>query len=583
MPVAARNTRWKLRRPAPRRRAELAETLDVSPVTAQLLINRDLADPDRAARFMAADFSDIHSPDLVPDMVPAVERLLLAVQERQHVVIYGDGDADGLSATAIMTRLLTMLGCRVDTLIPGRLTDGYGLSPETVERIGFAKPDLVVTVDCGITNVREAEMLAAAGIDLVITDHHQPGESLPAAHAVVSAHRPDSEYPFKDLSGAGVAFKLAWGLAQALSPGTRVSQDCRDFLNEATALVALGTVADVCPLVGENRVLVRYGLKAISASRRPGLAALLASVRRRWGAYPRPLTARDVAFSLAPVINAAGRLGRPETALELLLTDSTEEAESLAAELIRMNNQRRALGKSVANEARQAAEAEGGAPALVLASDTWHGGVLGPAASKLSESFGRPAVLVAFDGPMGRGSARAPKGSRLHALLTTCTEHLEAHGGHDGAAGFSVLREKFETFKAAFLKATEEALGAAGEPEPEGVSIEAEVPTASLSADLAAEVDSLRPFGQGNPEPVLASLGVSIAGAPRTIGSGRSISFRLKTGNGSVRAVGFGMAANLLEISELGKAGRLDLAYKLGRDARGGGAELLLEGFRPRA
>ncbi len=581
MPVAGQKSRWTLARPQPRQRGALADDLRISPITAQLLINRGLTDPAEARKFLAAHFEDIHDPELLPDMKPAVERLLRAVTDREHIIVYGDSDADGLAATAIITRLLTMLGCHVDTFIPGRLTDGYGLSAETTERLVFAAPDLVVTVDCGITSCAEAARLAEAGIDLIITDHHQPGEVLPAAHAVVTARRPDSSYPFADLSGAGVAFKLAWGLAQALSPGKRVSEDCREFLNEATALVALGTVADVCPLVGENRVLVRYGLKAISASRRPGLAALLAAARRRGGSYyPRALTARDVGWGLAPVINAAGRLGRPETALELLLSDDEDEAQRLAAELVRMNNRRRALGKTLATQATAAAEAEDGAPALVLASDSWHGGVLGPAASKLCERFGRPAALVAFDGEMGRGSARAPRGSRLHELLAACAEHLEAHGGHDGAAGFSVRRDRFDAFKTAFLSTVESALGAAETPEPE-TAIDAEVPVAELSEDLAAEIENLRPFGEANPEPLLASLGVTIAGTARTIGSGRSLSFRVRNGGRAVRAVGFGMASNILEIQQLGKAGRLDLAYRLSRDERAGGPELILEDYRP--
>ncbi len=576
-----RTVRWRLSKPAPRERGQLADELRVSPITAQLLINRKITDVDEARGFMAAHFDDIIDPSLLPDIGPAVERLIAAVSGRQHVVVYGDSDADGLAATAIVTRLLTMLGCRVDTFIPGRLTDGYGLSTETAERLIFAKPDLVVTVDCGITSTSEVKQLRDAGIDVIITDHHQPGEEVPPANAVVAARRPGSEYPFADLSGAGVAFKLAWGLAQAMSPGKRVSDDCREFLNEATALVALGTVADVCPLRGENRVLVRYGLKAITASRRPGLAALLSSARRRFSAYRRELTARDVAWSLGPVINAAGRLGRPETALELLLADETEEAERLATELVKMNSQRRTLGKKVANEAMADADAEPDAPALVFFSETWHGGVLGPAASKLSERFGRPALLIAFDGDLGRGSARAPKGSRLHELLAQCAEHLEAHGGHDGAAGITVRREKLEAFKTAFLAAAQKALGAAETPAPE-TAIEAEVPVSELTRSLAEEVDQLRPFGEGNPEPVLASLGLSIAGVPRTIGSGRSISFRVKNGAGrSVRAVGFGWATNMLEIEELGKAGRLDLAYKLSKDIRSGEPELILEDYRP--
>jgi len=581
MPVATRQMRWKLRAPAPRKRGELAEALRISPVTAQLLLNRGLADAADAARFLEASFEQIHPPELLPDMEPAVKRLLAAVSARQRVVIYGDGDADGLAATAILARLLATLGCQVQTFIPGRLTDGYGLSPETAERLIAGHPDLVVTVDCGITSCREAELFRRAGLDLIITDHHQPRGELPAALAVVAARRPGSAYPFPDLSGAGVAFKLAWGLAQALSPGRRVSRECREFLNDATALVALGTVADVCPLIGENRVLVRYGLKALTASRRPGLVSLLAATRRRGNGARRELSARDVAWSLAPAVNSAGRLGRPEVALELLLAEEPAQAERLAAELGRLNEQRRALGRTVAEAAMSAAELEGDALAIVLGSDAWHGGVVGLAAAKLCERFARPAAVVAFDGGLGRGSARAPKGSRLHEVFAACAEHLEDCGGHDGAAGFSVRRERFEGFKRALLAE----LGrrpAAARPEP-AVDIEAEVPAAELGRELAEELALIAPFGEGNPEPVLASLGLSLAGTPQAIGSGRTASFRIRAAGGSVRAVGFGWAEHLPELCELGRAGRLDLAYKLGRDGRSGEPEMILEAFRARA
>jgi single-stranded-DNA-specific exonuclease len=340
-------------------------------------------------------------------------------------------------------------------------------------------------------------------------------------------------------------------------------------------------VADVCPLVGENRVLVRYGLKALTASRRPGLVSLLAATRRRYNSGRRELSARDVSWNLAPAVNSAGRLGRAEVALQLLLAGEPAEAERLAAELSRLNEQRRALGRAVTEAAMSAAEPEADALAIVLASDSWHGGVIGLAAAKLCERFARPAAVVAFDGELGRGSARAPKGSRLHEVFAACAGHLEDCGGHDGAAGFSVRRDRFEGFKQALLAE----LGrrpAAERPEP-ALDIEAEIPAGELGRELSEEIMLIAPFGEGNPEPVLATLGVSLAGTPQAIGSGRTASFRVRAAAGSVRAVGFGWAERLPEICELGRAGRLDLAYKLGRDGRSGEPELILEAFRARA
>ncbi|HOX07042.1 MAG TPA: single-stranded-DNA-specific exonuclease RecJ [Planctomycetota bacterium] len=584
MPVTTGGSRWKLRAPAPDRRGALADALRVSPITAQLLINRGLVEAGAAGRFLEASFEQLHQPELLPDMDRAVERLLAAVSGRRRVLVYGDADADGLAATAIMARLLSMLGCPVETFIPCRLADGYGLSPETVERIVAARPDLVVTVDCGITSRSEVATLRAAGIGVVVTDHHQPrGGDLPEADAVVAPRRPGSAYPFPDICGAAVAFKLAWGLAQALSPGRRVSPECREFLNDATALVALGTVADVCPLLDENRVMVRYGLKAMTASRHAGLASLVAASRRRYNASRRALTSRDVAWGLAPAVNSAGRLGRPEVALQLLMATDPAVAERLAAELSALNEQRRALGRAVADEAMAAADELGDAPVIVLCSDTWHGGVVGLAAAKLAERFGRPAAVVTFDGQYGRGSARGPKGSRLHELFAACAEHLEDHGGHDGAAGFSVRRDRFEAFRTAFLKVAGERLSAAV-PADDALEIDAEVPAAELSCELADEVCRLAPFGEANPEPVLATLGARIAGTPQAIGSGRTASLRIRAGQGggSVRAVGFGWAQHLAELAELGRAGRLDLAYTLKLDERSGEPEMILEAYRAR-
>jgi single-stranded-DNA-specific exonuclease len=307
----------------------------------------------------------------------------------------------------------------------------------------------------------------------------------------------------------------------------------------------------------------------------------LAASRRRYNGARRGLSARDLAWNLAPALNSAGRLGRPELALALLMAAESAEAERLAAELMALNEQRRALGRAVAEAALAAAEAQSEAPAIVLGSDSWHGGVVGLAAAKLCERFGRPAVVVAFDGECGRGSARAPKGSCLHELFAACGEHLEDHGGHDGAAGFTVRRARFEAFKAAFLKVAQARLTAAGRAE-ETLAIEAEVSAAELSRELAEEVERLAPFGEANPEPVLASLGVRLAGTPQAIGSGRSASFRIRTGEGTARAVGFGWAQHLAELSELGRAGKLDLAYRLHVDERSGEPELLLEDFRAR-
>ena len=534
MTLATESRRWRVAPPNPEFRETLARELDVSPVTAQVLINRGYTGGEAARAALRANLNDLAEPLLLPDLDAAAKRLVRAVTDREQVTICGDYDADGLAAVAVLRGVLSLAGlpCRVH--IPHRLEDGYGLNLEAVERLAREGTRLAVTVDSGVSALAEAERLAERGVDLVITDHHEPGETLPRALAVVNPKRTDVDYPFRELAGAGVAFKLAWGLAQKLSPGKRASEEMREYLREALALVAIGTVADVVPLVGENRVLVRAGLGVLRSTRHAGLRALVRSARLDG----RRISAEDVAFRLAPRLNAASRLGRTEVALALLEARDANKAEDLAGKLDALNRERQRIDGAVTRAAQKAARVAleaSDCAALVLAGE-WHQGVIGISAGRLAKEFGRPVALVSFENGIGRGSARSVGGFSLHEALSSCADALEAFGGHRNAAGFTVTHEHFEAFRERFVALAAEATDDG--PAESVVEIDAEAPFALLAPALAEELALLAPFGHGNPAPVLATFGLRLAGRPRTMGArGEHLAFHVSDDGASGRAI----------------------------------------------
>ncbi len=535
----------------------MAQSIDVSPIVAQLLLNRGFTDFSEARRFVESPLTDLHAPELLPGISDAVERLHHAIESKHPICIYGDYDADGLTATAILFQLLQRLETKVEFYMPNRLEDGYGLKIEALRQIAANGCKLVVTVDCGITAIDEAIEARRLGLKLIITDHHEPKSVLPAADCVVHPRMPGTNYPFGDLSGSGVALKLAWALCQRISGSEKVSAGFREFLLDAVALASLGLIADVVPLHEENRVLVKHGLYRLRSSPSIGLKALMESAGLSIG---RPLTAEDVGFKLAPRINAAGRLGCSRLVVELLTTTNAEKAKALAAYLDGQNKERQSIERKMTSHARDMVDQFdfSKSPALVLASDEWHPGVIGIVAGKLADAYGKPTLLIALRDKKGIGSGRSIPGIALHEALRACDSRLLSHGGHAAAAGFRVAPDQIDALRHDFCDYVAAHF-------PSGVpaaflELDVEIPLSSLTPGLLRDLEQLEPYGADNPRPRFLAGGLSIIGEPRRIGGGeRHLSFRVGQGRSQFRAVAFGMGDRADELMSAG--GQCCLAF----------------------
>ncbi len=554
--------RWRFAQLDAGRIGSLERMAGISPVVAQLLVSRGVVDPQTVRDFLDARLSTLRDPDELPGVAVAAERLLEAVGQEQRIVIYGDYDADGMTAAAVLYRCLKLLDADVGYYVPNRLDEGYGLNDGALTKLAERGAKVVVSVDCGIASVREAETAKQLGIDLIVTDHHTPGTELPDAVAVVHPRLAGQAYPFGDLCGAGVAFKLAWALCQRASASRKVPPPMREFLLAAIGLVALGTVADVVPLLGENRVLVKHGLVSLQHTKLPGLAALLAVTELN--KKPR-LASEDLAFVLAPRLNAAGRLGQAQLGVELLVTDSVDRAQALAEYIHELNRSRESLERSIylaANkQVKERFDPEQDA-ALVLADAGWHPGVIGIVAGRLAEKYHRPVVMIALDRlgtRPGSGSARSPGGLNLHRALDVCREHLISHGGHAAAAGLKIEEAKLDAFRADFCEYAAAEMTA--EDRVAEVRIDAEAALGQLTLSTVEQIEQLAPFGAGNPRPILATTQVELAGQPRRMGQGeRHLMARIRQMGVTLRAVAFGQGDWADEMQQ--HDGTFDIAYK---------------------
>jgi len=521
----------------------LCGALKVAPLTAQVLIARGLDDPAAAKTFLSGTLHDLHPPEMLPGAADAADRIAAAVGTGRRITIYGDYDVDGVTSVSLLWHCLTLLKAKVDYYIPSRFEEGYGLNCDAIRKLHAEDATrLVVSVDCGICSVEEAAVAKDLGLELIVTDHHTMGPELPEAAGLVHPRLPGADYPFGDLCGVGVAFKLAWAICKRLHDGRSTSPRMRDFLTEAVGLAAIGTVADCVPLRGENRLIVRYGLRSLATRSGPGLRALMIAA----GIDPsRAPDAEAIGFRLGPRINAAGRLGQAKLAVQLLTTGDTERARSLADHLDKLNKERQQVERRIVKEAKDLVDAHpewADAPALVLAQPDWHQGVLGIVAGRIAEYFQRPAVLIGVDRltRRGQGSARSFAGFDLHTALTACGAHLISCGGHKAAAGLKIDAAKVDDFREAF------AAYAAEHHEPEDsafeLDVDAEVRLADVTAAAVRELDILGPFGQENPRPAFVVTNVELVGPPRTMGEGnRHLSLQVRQHGGpSVRAVAFG-------------------------------------------
>ncbi len=522
--------RWELRRGhSPEEGAALARALGAPEVIGQVLLNRGLRDPAAAQRFVEPRLEDLHSPFRLRGMDRAVARIEQALARRERILVHGDYDVDGLTATYLVVTALRALRGDVHHHIPHRTKDGYGLSTLAIEAAARAGMTLVVTVDCGIAALEPVARAAELGIDVIVTDHHEPPVLLPWAAAIVNPHQPGCEYPFKGLCGVGVAFKLA----QALAERRRTPELAEQFLE----VVALGTVADAVPLSDENRVLVHHGLDRLSRTEHPGLKALLDVA----GLSGRRISAGHVAFQLAPRLNAAGRVGSALDALRLLLATDAEEARALAESLDQDNTRRRELDERVEREAAERVEQELGWPrcsSIVLWSEDWHPGVLGIVASRMVERFHRPALLIGLQGPWGRGSGRSVGGLDLNRLLTDSGDLLVTYGGHAYAAGLTVERERLTALRERIEALTRERLDLdACEPR---LVVDADLPFASIDLPLIEWLERLPPHGLDNPEPVFRAEAARIDSLSR-VGNGKHLRLWLRDPSGVGDAIGFGL------------------------------------------
>jgi len=520
----------------------IARGANVPEAVARLLVNRGHTDPAAVRSFLEASLQGLHDPDLLPDMEPACERLERAVASGETILIHGDYDVDGVTGTALLVRLFRLLGARVEWHIPDRMKDGYSFGEHSVAKARAVGAGVVVSVDNGTSAAETIAQLKELGIDTVVTDHHEPPSSgvLPPAIGIVNPKLDTSEYPFRELCGAGVAFKLAWGVARRISGARRVRADLKQFLAEATAYVALATVCDVVPLVGENRVLARRGLTALGDGPTPGLRALLA-VTKLSG---RRLLAEDVGYKIGPRINAAGRIGTARTAIELLLTDDEARAKELAQKLDEMNTERRRIEAEICEQAFEAAAALEDAarhPVLVIAGQGWHQGVVGIVAARIVRRFGRPALVIGLDGETGRGSARSLPGFDVLGAMEGGAEHMLRFGGHEMAAGCEVRADRIDALREAICARAREMLAGAGHPERR-LRIDLELPLAHMGQDLMRAIERLEPFGQGNRKPHLYSPDVRLASPPRAVGDGTHLILNLREGDHTLRVMAFGMA-----------------------------------------
>ncbi|MBP3960805.1 single-stranded-DNA-specific exonuclease RecJ [Gemmata sp. G18] len=552
--MARAEKQWHLLPSDPTATNRLAGTARVSSVVAQLLINRGVRDAAAARRFLETPLGGLLPPMALPGVRDAADRIARAITDKRRICVYGDYDVDGVTGTSVLLRILGKLGADVQFHVPLRLSEGYGLNSERLRDLQRSGVSMVVSVDCGIASLAEAQVARDIGLELIITDHHEmkiglDGPILPLASVLVHPRLPAPEpYPFGDLSGAGVAFKLAWAVAQRACGSERVPAEMRELLLDAVGLAALGLVADVVPLRDENRIFVRHGLERIRTNPSTGLKALLDAS----GVKPdQVLTSEDVGFKLAPRLNAAGRLGCASFAVELLTTTSGVKAVQLAQQLEAMNSDRQAHERKYTQAAKEMVEEQfANDPAIVVGSTDWHPGVVGIVASRLVDYFGKPALVIAIqpNEAVATGSARSVPGFALHTALVACDDVLEGHGGHAAAAGFKVRPERIPALRDRFnAYVTSHYPG--GAPAQQ-LTLDAEVPLSAITFGLLKDLDKLEPYGAANPKPKFLASGLKVEGA-RLIGTGevqRHMDFRVRQGETTIRCVAWGMADRLEEL-----------------------------------
>jgi single-stranded-DNA-specific exonuclease len=552
--------------------ATLAQALGVSAVTARLLAIRGITDPDEASRFMNPTLDQLYDPFRLAGLECAADRLTLAIARRERIAVHGDYDVDGITSTVILRRALELLGADVGHFIPERLTDGYGLQPGTIDRLHAEGVKLIVSVDCGIRAPEAARRARQLGVDLIITDHHEPDDELPDACAVVNPKRHDCSYPDKNLAGVGVALKLV----QALCAGAGKSA----WLPAFVKIASIGTLADVVPLIGENRVIAKLGLQMLTKGpHKVGLRALLEAA----GLSGKTIDSYHIGFMVAPRINAAGRMSTPDIATRLLLASDeamADEAKALAGQLETENTRRRQEDQDILAKAKKIVDTDpevGARSVLVVAGEGWHRGVIGIVASKLVDAYYRPAIVLSIDGDLAHGSCRSITGFNMLACLESCAPLMKRFGGHKAAAGLQIETSRIREFRQAVNEHADAILG----PDDLRPSIWLDGPLAlpDINERVMSEFAALAPFGPGNPRPKFHTGGVSIVDGPRLLKE-RHLKMTLKQNGRILRAIQWNAAER--EPGLTAKKDGVEIAYTVEENEYQGTkyVELRLEDFR---
>ncbi|MCI9246774.1 MAG: single-stranded-DNA-specific exonuclease RecJ [Clostridia bacterium] len=519
------NKKWEVCQEDEEKVIELANKSHLSMLLASILINRNINTSEKVEQFVNPTRNDFHDPFLMPDMDKAVDRILKAINTNEKVMIYGDYDVDGITSITVLKKFLLDRGLEAGEYTPNRLEEGYGLNKEAVKSIHEQGYTLMITVDCGISGNEEIAYAKELGMEVIVTDHHEQGEEIPNCLAVIDAKRKDNQYPFNQLAGVGVVFKLI----QAIS--IQLELDAKEYLKYLD-IVCVGTISDIVPLVDENRVIAKLGLKLVAMTKNVGLRTLLNSI-----GYKR-IDSNTISFGVAPRINACGRMGAQEEALKLLLTESQEEADEITETLNQYNQERQATEKAIFEEAvQQIEQSEKDSPCLVVGNEKWHHGVIGIVSSKVTELYFKPSILICFEEEEGKGSGRSIPGFDLHEALMNCGTYIERFGGHSMAIGISVKKENFENFKKEFQEYAKS----------KGISdiipiikIDEETTLKNVSLETVKELSLLEPYGEANKVPLFLIRSLKIQSI-RTLSEGKHLKVRLGQDSYMIDAIGFGV------------------------------------------
>jgi len=540
MPISARmkKKQWKIM-PPDDRADTIATHLNISQLTAQLLINRGICSTEDAVVFLNPKLKDLIPPDQMPGVTKAIPRIKKAIQTAQKITIFGDYDTDGISGVSIIWQILKLLGADVDYYIPHRSEEGYGLNADAICSLSEGGTKLLITVDCGATAGETAQLASKLGIDLIITDHHRLESTLPKAFAIVHPGLEPS-YGNQESSGSMVAFKLAWAIANEFNNGPRLEPRLRDFMINATSLAAVGTIADIMDLRGENRILTSFGLKTLADCELVGVKALIETA----GLTGQGLDSFHIGFRLGPMLNAAGRMGHARLAVELLTSDSEIRAVQIAEYLKEQNTLRRQCEQKIFKHACAMINESGlnhpDRKTIVIAEDSWHKGVIGIVASRIVDRYYKPTIILNTEAETAQGSARSIAGFDILDAICSCSSHLNDFGGHKMAAGVRLQRDKIESFAFAFEEYAKVNLNE--DDFIDKLSIDAQTQLSNIRMDTVIELKRLEPFGQGNPRPIFVTKGVRLAAAPRRVGAkGSHLQLSVTDNTAAIRCIGFGM------------------------------------------